>query len=101
MIRIYYDQSEDGHELSIYGHANYESFGKDIVCAGVSAISFALMGYLEQCEEEIEELDGPVVTDGKMFIRCSGTKAIDAAFHMAVVGLRQIADAYPRHVEIV
>ena len=58
MIRINYCREEDRHRLTVDGHAGYAEHGRDIVCAGVSAISFALLGYLQQCDAEMAECAG-------------------------------------------
>lgn len=100
MIHIYYTGGDGRNELSVYGHANYGPCGKDIVCAGVSAIAYSLLGFLELCEDEIEDMTGPIVDNGKVYVGCNSTATIDTAFRMAVIGLEQIADAYPDHVEI-
>lgn len=100
MIRVYYAQKGDAHELTISGHAGYAEHGQDIVCAGVSAIAFALLGYLEECEDEVEELDGPIVECGSIYVSCKGKPNIANAFHMAVCGLKQIADSYADYVDI-
>lgn len=100
MITVYYAREGDEHELTITGHAGYAAHGQDIVCAGVSAIAFALLGYLEECEDEIDDLEGPVVENGRVYICCTGKEKTANAFRMAVVGLRQIADSYPDHVDI-
>ena len=100
MIRVAYFRNGNDHELSINGHAGYAEHGQDIVCAGVSAIAFALLGYLEECEDEVEELDGPIVECGSIYISCTGNQNIATAFHMAVCGLKQIADSYADYVDI-
>lgn len=43
-------------EISIDGHADFAEHGSDIVCAGVSAVSFGLIN-------SIDELDDDVVFD--------------------------------------
>ena len=47
MIRIRCQRRRGGHRLEIVGHAQHGPAGQDIVCAGVSAISWALLGYLD------------------------------------------------------
>lgn len=47
MIRIQHSHHGDERTLTITGHANYAPKGKDIVCAGVSAIyQSALLGLM-------------------------------------------------------
>lgn len=47
-IRI---KSELTVEVSVKGHADYNP-GNDIVCAGISTLSYTLLNYLRQAEKE-------------------------------------------------
>ena len=50
--------------LSFTGHAGSGPFGKDLVCAGASALFFTLIKYLDRLEDEFEpevyEYDGRI-----------------------------------------
>lgn len=37
---------EDSFEIDVIGHANYDEYGKDIVCSAVSILTFSLHKYL-------------------------------------------------------
>lgn len=100
MIRVYYARGEGEHELTINGHAGYAEYGKDIVCAGVSAIAFALLGWLENHEEELTEMDELMVEDGQVYIACAGSDKVTTAFQVALMGLIQISRAHPEYVDI-
>ena len=97
MIRINYFRAGDEHKLAVMGHAGYAEHGRDIICAGVSAISFALLDYLQHSECEIKEAS---VADGEMRLICKGEDVVRSAYEMAVGGYRQIAESYPQYVEI-
>lgn len=86
--------------LQIYGHANYDASGSDIVCAAVSSIAYALFGYLENHKSDIDSISGPQAESGDFYVLCSGNPYISTAFEMAVIGLAQIANTYPRNVSI-
>lgn len=49
MIRIRAERREDGLEISAVGHADFDTRGRDIVCAGVSALIFGFLHYLKTC----------------------------------------------------
>ena len=51
MTTAWYWRKGGRHHLHISGHAGYAAPGEDIVCAGISAIGYALMGYLRNCPE--------------------------------------------------
>ena len=97
MIHIHYQRDENTHHLHICGHAGYAEHGRDIVCAGVSALSFALLDYLRQTGTPVEEA---ACRRGRLDLRCRGGEQADSAFDMALCGWRQIAETYPQWVEV-
>lgn len=97
MIRIDYNREGDRHLLKVSGHAGYAEYGQDIVCAGVSAVSFALLGFLEA---EGVRLDTAEAGSGALDVACIGTDRVDAAFDMAIAGYRLIADNYPEYTDV-
>lgn len=99
MIIAKYVRDGETHTLSVNGHAGYAPKGQDIVCAGVSAIVYALLGWLENNSENtdfvsIDENNGEVV------IQCEGDDKVTAVFHMAAIGIESIMNTYPDHVDI-
>lgn len=99
MIRATYRAEEDTHSLAVNGHAGYAKKGADIVCAGVSALVQALIGWIENnpCEIECISLDDNI---GEVLIVCGGGEDVAAVFYMTAIGLEQIANTYPDYVDI-
>ena len=98
MIEVSYVRGDNPphHHLLIRGHANAAPHGHDIVCAGVSAIAFALLGFLER---QGGTDPAPEVTSGKLDIfSLVDDDRTAAAFEMAVIGLEQLALHYPQCV---
>lgn len=77
----------------IEGHANYAPSGQDIVCAGVSALTGAIMA----------TLNGKIVEKGDGLIDCmlDDTPALDGCLAMLCAGLLNIQQQYPKHVRVV
>lgn len=46
MTRITYDRLE--LKVTIEGHANHDEMGKDIVCAGISSLTYTLAMYVDK-----------------------------------------------------
>jgi len=73
--------------LTFQGHAGFAENGRDIVCAGVSTLYYALVSMpeveLEECGEQ-------------RFVKCKG-----AYKKMALAGLRLLANTYPKNVRII
>lgn len=84
--------------ITINGHAGYAEVGKDIVCAGVTALMQTLI-------QSIEDLTGDVIQyniiPGRADIHYgnlseAGQLLIDSFF----LGIRQIADEFPEYLKM-
>ncbi len=106
MIKAAICRSDTGRikSFTISGHALYAEHGNDIVCAGVSAVSFGAVNAvmaLTGVEPEIEQ-----VKDG--FLRCVVPAGLDQAteekvqllLEGMVVSLRTIEKDYGEYIKI-
>ena len=87
---------KDGIKIS--GHANYAETGKDIVCAGVTALTQTLIRSLEDLTGDEIEYE---ISPGRVDIHYgnlseAGKLLVDSFF----IGICQIADEFPDHVRI-
>ncbi len=80
------------NRLTLDGHAGYRP-GEDIVCAAISALVYALIGYLDSCGAAFEYDTG----DGFATVECEGH---EEAFDVVISGLSQLAEEYPSHVSL-
>ena len=99
MVKAKYTVEGDIHTLTVIGHANYAEYGKDIVCAGVSALVQALVSWIEKNSWKVDciSIDPK---DGEVIISCEGGEEIAAVYNMTTLGLEQIANSYPDYVQI-
>ena len=97
MIRANYFQEGNSHSLTVLGHAGYNDNGRDIVCAGVSAVTYSLVGWLVNHEKDTSYLY-KFMRSGFTTIICEGNEAVNTAFEVAVIGLAQIAKQYPDYM---
>ena len=93
---IVVDVRKDG--IIVSGHAGYAEAGKDIVCAGVTALTENLIGSIESFTEDKIEYE---ISPGRADIHYgdlseAGTLLVDSFF----IGVCQIADEFPGHVRI-
>lgn len=84
--------------ITVNGHANYAETGKDIVCAGVTALTQTLIRALEGLTKDEIEYE---VSPGRADIHYGnlseeGRLLVDSFF----IGVCQIADEFPDHVRI-
>ena len=87
---------KDGIEIS--GHANYAEAGKDIVCAGVTALTQTLIMSMEDLTRD--EIEYGILT-GKVDIHYrnlseEGKLLVDSFF----IGVCAIADEFPDYVRM-
>ena len=99
MIKATYRREDTAHLLMLRGHADYAKHGEDIVCAGASSVVYALLGWLENHPEDLEYM-GADVHEGDVKIACEGGEKTAAVFEMTAIGLLQLADSFPDHVDI-
>ena len=107
MICIRMTEREDGVELSAHGHAGAAPRGQDVVCAGVSALLYAFVAYLEglppiATAEAVEGKNPHLVVsegDGLLEVKTFGLGGKDRdALAVICEGLGLIASRYPAHV---
>ncbi len=89
--------------FSFCGHANSGPKGKDLVCAGASALFFTLIRYLDKLEDELE----PEVYEynGRINICLDPPVALmhDARllFEVFATGFEMLAKDYPNNIRFV
>lgn len=83
--------------LTVNGHAGQAEEGKDIVCAGVSALVYALAYTLTKLEPK--ELD-ITLQKGHAEIRCRPSKQTAQAFTQTKYGLMLIMNGYGEYLDV-
>ena len=84
--------------ITVSGHADFAEAGKDIVCAGVSALVQGLIGSVESLTSDKIKYE---ISPGRADINYGdlseeGTLLVDSFF----IGICMIADEFPEHVRI-
>ncbi len=93
MTTATYHNDENRHFLHVKGHAT----GSPQVCAGVSAIVYALAGWLANFGDR--ERDTVILESGEAFFSVDGPKeSVKTAFDMAIIGFLQIAKTHPDYL---
>lgn len=104
MVKAVFKVSSEGISLSMTGHADYNP-GNDIVCSAISALAYTLAGTLEHKRNlndfELQHAEN----DGDFICRVSKmaiyTEKIKTIFETIYIGLKQIENQYPEHINIV
>lgn len=104
MTSVTLNELNSGVFFECSGHAGAGEKGKDIVCAGVSALVTALIGRIgELSEERLLEVESFHVGDGEISLEVSwrdsfGRTAALGVFETVRAGLERIAEMYPENV---
>ncbi len=93
MIRAKFSRVRDGLQLEMHDHAT----GSEAVCAGASAIVYALAGYLKNQAPDDLALN---LRAGYAWVQCRRCREIETAFEVARVGLLQLAKSYPQYIQV-
>ncbi|MBQ9151806.1 MAG: ribosomal-processing cysteine protease Prp [Clostridia bacterium] len=108
MIRIRVLRRADGLEVAAIGHAGTAPRGQDIVCAGVSALLYGFIAYLESLSPiatageggeapHLEHSEG----EGRLRVITRGLGGADVlGWAVIEAGLRLIEAAYPAAVSL-
>ena len=95
MITADFYKENDTLRLCVSGHADYAESGGDIVCAGVSGIVYALIGYLANSGIYLKINS---LRSGCADIECS--QRGEEALKQTCIGLIQIQVTYPGCVSV-
>ncbi len=93
MIRATFSRVRDGLQLEMRDHAT----GSAAVCAGASAIVYALGGYLLNRAPEGLVLN---LRAGDARVQCRRCRETETAFEVTRVGLMQLARSYPEYIQV-
>lgn len=80
--------------MEVCGHAGYAGRGEDIVCAAVSALTYALIGVLQE-KGQIRDL---TVRPGYICVAAAGE--VTGAMELVRCGIAQLAARYPQCVKM-
>ena len=90
--------------MEIEGHAGYAEEGKDIVCAGASALVDALAGALQDAERRGRTTATAEEKDGKVIIwadpMMGSLNEIKAYFRMCVKGMQLMHESYRENITV-
>ena len=89
----------DVKSLTVSGHANYDKYGKDIVCAGVSAV---VTGGLNALTNENKKSISCRVNDGYVNVDVLDitNDNLQLIMNVIIIQLRTIEESYKKYVKI-
>ncbi|MCK9198395.1 MAG: ribosomal-processing cysteine protease Prp [Bacilli bacterium] len=84
-------------EITVSGHSDYAEYGKDIVCAGVSAIS---VGSLNAIYEFTGIKPEHIIDDGYLLVKFSEDSINQIIAKVTLIQLESIEESYSKHMKI-
>ncbi|MBO0994076.1 ribosomal-processing cysteine protease Prp [Bacillus sp. SD088] len=106
MIQIRISRTADGDisGFTMQGHAQFADKGKDIVCAGVSAVAFGSLNAVIA----LTPIEPDITIEEDGFLKCSlsqplegeGNKQVQLLLEGMIVSLQTIEREYPEYVKI-
>ena len=69
------------------------------MCAGASALVQALIGWVDDSYCVVDCISRDDVNN-EVIVSCRGGHDVEAAFSMTYIGLEQIAESYPNHLQV-
>ncbi len=99
MIQVeYIGNSSNIEYIKISGHANYDDYGKDIVCSAVSAISIGALNALKNIENyAITQKEGLIIIENKN----KSSYDDNIVLNTMLIQLKTIEQSYPKFIQIV
>ena len=97
MININYKKDKIIKEIKISGHANFDEFGKDIVCAAVSTmVTTTINNILTLDDKAIKYID----KDGYILITNEDSEVANKLLNNMLDMLKELINDYPKNIKI-
>lgn len=87
------------NSLTIYGHAGYAEFGKDIVCAAVSALTQSFIKSVETLTTD--KLKYKISSGNAVILHGDLSEKSQTLLDSFFIGICMIANEFPENVRIV
>lgn len=102
MTSIEVTQSDNILRFSCTGHAGFAERGKDIVCAGISALCIALEQRITRLQKEKQtEIKEYIVSDGCFILHFTETAKSEECLKTILCGFKAIERTYPENCRLI
>lgn len=99
MIKVEIIRNNNIKKISILGHAMYDEYGKDIVCASVSTLVISTVNNILSINSntiKVEQSDSKVII--KYILK---DNIIDILINNMISNLNTLANNYPKNIKII
>lgn len=96
MTKIDIVKKNDEYELNVNGHSGYAEYGKDIVCASISTLTFTWINQLREFERRnMAKITQFEAEDGKILLRFETQKnEVIWAFETIITGFLMLEENF-------
>ncbi|HZJ98614.1 MAG TPA: ribosomal-processing cysteine protease Prp [Tissierellaceae bacterium] len=97
-VKLYKNNKGYFHKYTIEGHANYAEYGKDVVCAGVSALGQSVLLTLESLSKTMEY----EIYNGWLSVSVTDVeeKETQTLFKLLEIGVKAIEGTTPNNIKV-
>ena len=86
------------NKIKILGHADYDEYGKDIVCSSVSSIITTTVNGIYEIDHEY--LNVELIEDGMIITVLKKDKVCDTLIKNMLSLLSELSDNYPENIKV-
>ena len=98
-VEIIRNNNNNIKKISILGHAMYDEYGKDIVCASVSTLVISTVNNILSINDKTIKVEQ---SDSKIIIECIlKDNIIDILINNMISNLNTLASNYPKNIKII
>lgn len=107
-IKIFRDKDNYIKKYTVSGHANFDDYGKDIVCAAISVLAqTTLLSLVKVCglekksiEYTIDDKTGFLDVNLPENIEISILENTQIVLNTLIVGVKSVIESYPKYVTL-
>lgn len=107
-VKFYRDNENFIKKYTVEGHANFDEYGKDIVCAAISVLAqTALLSLVKVCglredsiKYEIDEKRGFLSVELPIDMETSILENTQIVLESLLIGIESIVESYPEYVKL-
>lgn len=104
-IKSQYNKETKAYRFVIKGHCGYAPSGKDIICAGCSALCLALAQTIKDSASHLQQKPKIKIGNGRAYIefipKDEYKNSFDTAVYTIIEGFRVLENEYPDYIKII
>lgn len=102
-VKVHVDPFGGYRSIEISGHAGYDEYGKDIVCAAISALAQTMALGLEKVvgiKVKIKKKDGYFLLKVPKGLSAEKADKTNIIMETFILGIEDISESYPSNIQV-